>query len=196
MTDALSSNSMVQAIKARHAGDLAMLEKAPERCTDEGWNDVRDFADLFDEIEQLERIRANYQTVCEEKDREIERLRAALQEIAEAWCGGMSDLANASMLQRIAREALRAAQPDETLTSELLDVHAICDQRDKFRNRCQQAEELIRDAPIHHFGKDYERWIARRETFFNCPHPAEWQTQGKCGLCLEAVQPSETTGAR
>jgi hypothetical protein len=90
----------------------------------------------------------------------------------------------------------RAAQPDEPLTSELLDVHAICDQRDKLRDRCQRAEELIRDAPIHHFGKDYERWIARREAFFNCPHPAEWQTQGKCGLCLESVIPDETKAGR
>jgi hypothetical protein len=55
------------------------------------------------------------------------------------------------------------------LPDQLLDVHAICDQRDQLRKRLQWAEELIRDAPIHHFGKDYRRWVTERDRFFVQP---------------------------
>lgn len=45
----------------------------------------------------------------------------------------------------------------------LLDVHAICDARDQFRNWLENANELLRDAPIHHYGDAYTRWKARRD---------------------------------
>ncbi len=77
------------------------------------------------------------------------------------------------------------------LPDQLLDIHAICDQRDFWRSRAQKAEELIRDAPIHHHGRDYQTWRDRRDAFFAeiCKHPEEWRTHGKCGICLTEVQP-------
>lgn len=54
----------------------------------------------------------------------------------------------------------------EELPEQLLDVHAICDQRDHFRERMQAAEELLRTAPIHHHGKGYELWRDRRDAYF------------------------------
>jgi hypothetical protein len=33
-------------------------------------------------------------------------------------------------------------------------------------DRLRLAEELLRVAPIHHYGKDYEQWIRQREAYF------------------------------
>jgi hypothetical protein len=75
------------------------------------------------------------------------------------------------------------------LPDQLLDVHAIAEQRDFWRARAQAAEELIRAAPVHHFGTDYQIWRSRRDRFFaeTCKHPEEWHTHGKCGCCLKVL---------
>ena len=44
------------------------------------------------------------------------------------------------------------------LPDQLLDVHAICDQRDKYRDLLVTATILIEKAPIHSFGHRYEVW--------------------------------------
>jgi hypothetical protein len=90
---------------------------------------------LDDEIEQLERIRANYQTVCVEKDREIERLRAALEnavDVIETWhnMGGASGVwdiyyRNAPEMKPI-REALTAAETDCKHQWVLNDPKRVC----------------------------------------------------------------------
>src|ERR1700744_2661389 len=51
---------------------------------------------------------------------------------------------------------------------QLLDVAAICNQRDQYLEWIQAAEDLLRTAPIHHYGKDYERWDARRKSWLSC----------------------------
>lgn len=60
-------------------------------------------------------------------------------------------------------EAAEAIEKMRAFPDQLLDVHAICDARDQFRNWLQNANELLRDAPIHHYGSDYERWKTRRD---------------------------------
>ena len=94
-------------------------------------------------------------------------------------------------LRMLSRQLLRLTE--ELELAQLLDVHAICDQRDYLRGRLQLAEELILDAPIHHFGKDYLAWVARRDTFSieTCEHPKFWRTHGKCGICLRDIPAGE-----
>jgi hypothetical protein len=54
----------------------------------------------------------------------------------------------------------------QMLPDQLLDVGAICDERDRLRTLLQQADELLRAAPIHHYGSSYMEWTKRREAHF------------------------------
>lgn len=46
----------------------------------------------------------------------------------------------------------------DDLPDQLLDVQAICDQRNRFRDLLVTATVLIENAPIHSFGAKYEIW--------------------------------------
>ena len=53
----------------------------------------------------------------------------------------------------------------DELPDQLLDVQAIADDRDYWRNIAQHAESLLRDAPIHHYGREYQKWRDMRDIF-------------------------------
>jgi hypothetical protein len=63
-------------------------------------------------------------------------------------------------------DAALAVETGDELPDQLLDVNAICDQRDALLAFVNVADELLREAPIHHFGKEYEIWRDARERYF------------------------------
>lgn len=46
----------------------------------------------------------------------------------------------------------------DELPDQLLDVQAICDQRNRYRDLLVTATILIEKAPIHSFGQRYDIW--------------------------------------
>lgn len=83
---------------------------------------------------------------------------------------------------------------NEELPTQLLDVGAICDQRDMYRQLAQIADILLQHAPLHHYGKEYDAWRkdvaawrVKLTTGNPCEHPTEWRTGDVCGCCLETL---------
>lgn len=62
------------------------------------------------------------------------------------------------------RAAVNAPETCEQLPDQLLDVHAICNQRDQFRTIADEAIALLNAAPLHHYGQAYMKWSALRAT--------------------------------
>jgi len=95
---------------------------------------------------------------CELGRREIERLRAALETIAAQWSTVPGSTKLSDCMAVTARQALRyeAAPPAETKAAlasfqsippnQLLDVHAICDERDRLRVDVNHLRELLAEA--------------------------------------------------
>lgn len=207
-TDGKGLERVSAALKADSERSQAALASNPLRAehyaTDREWAIA-----LTAEIERLTRVHEQDSAEFRRLDERNDRLRAALLQIRDATVlpGGLTTLTRREM-REIAETAVgnepraRGGSSDETnaFAAELLDVRAICDDRDRFRSLADRAGMLLRSAPIHHYGRAYDRWKLQceawrveRETGEPCKHPPEWRTGTQCGLCFADESAVETS---
>ena len=113
---------------------------------------------------------------------------AALVERLNAWGemdgntlleGASFDITGAAYAILALQQRVRELEGDAEFPIQLLNIHAICDERDTLRDRLFLANELLRDAPLHHYGRDYSTWTARRKRYFDAIDAAAIAEGGK-----------------
>jgi len=125
-----------------------------------------DFNEYQAIVAERDSLRAELEIVKAQVDGYVERSVGAMA-IAEGDEGYEKVPVDCPMLAAVSnlRAENAALAKDAGLPTHLLDVHAICDMRDHYRNLVHRAVDLIRDAPIHHYGQHYQEWNNLRQAF-------------------------------